>query len=51
MVPQASVTVRAEVEVAQPPDHVLVAPGDLVQIILHRSGQPVVDQIGEVLFV
>ena len=41
--------IGAEVEVAQPPDHVLVAPGDLIQIILHGSGQPVVDQIGEVL--
>src|SRR5205085_8822814 len=39
----------AEVEAAQPLDAVLVARRDLVEVVLHRGGEVVVDEPAEVL--
>ena len=39
----------AEVEALEPGDLLLAAGGDLVEVVLHRGREPVVDQIGEVV--
>ena len=40
----------AEVEGRQVRDHLAITTGDLVEILLHPRSEPVVDQVGEILF-
>lgn len=47
--PAAEPGVLAEVEAPQPLDAALVAVGDAVEVLLHRSGELVVDEVAEVL--
>ena len=44
----APTAVAAEVEAGQPGQRLLAARGDLVEVVLHRGGEAVVDQVGEV---